>query len=91
MSRQEYLRQQRDKIVEIKKKTRAKQLQETVAARKTTSTGRPSSAQIAQKLLESGPLETKLEHTNGDGEVNAALQLRKTLAKRLRSEKKKKK
>ncbi|XP_036322943.1 cilia- and flagella-associated protein 36 [Rhagoletis pomonella] len=96
VSRQEYLRQQRDKIVEIKKKTRAKQLLETVARKSATSqasTGRPSSAQVAQKLLENGGKATELlEKENvgegaGEGEPqSSALQLRKTLAKRLRAE-----
>ncbi|TMW50962.1 hypothetical protein DOY81_003963 [Sarcophaga bullata] len=93
LTRQEYLRQQRDKIIEIKKKTRAKQLQETVAktmtmsaATSTTSNGRPTSAQVAQKLLEnvSKPI-TGLNKAN-EPEVNSALQLRKTLAKRLKAE-----
>lgn len=94
MSRQEYLRQQRDKIVEIKKKTRAKQLLETVSRRSAsepTSTGRPSSAQVAQRLLENGGKTTELldkvsaEENVGDSQ-SSALQLRKTLAKRLRVE-----
>ncbi|CAD6992440.1 cilia- and flagella-associated protein 36 [Ceratitis capitata] len=94
MSRQEYLRQQRDKIVEIKKKTRAKQLLETVSrssAAEPTPTGRPSSAQVAQRLMENGGKTNELldKATAGEGadeSQNSALQLRKTLAKRLRAE-----
>ncbi|XP_018797293.1 PREDICTED: cilia- and flagella-associated protein 36 [Bactrocera latifrons] len=94
VSRQEYLRQQRDKIVEIKKKTRAKQLLETVArksASEPSSIGRPSSAQVAQRLLENGGKTTELldkasAEENSDESLNSALQLRKTLAKRLRAE-----
>ncbi|TDG48173.1 hypothetical protein AWZ03_005348 [Drosophila navojoa] len=88
ISRQQYLRQQRDKIVEIKKQTRAKQLQETVA-RSTPQLplepgARPSSAQVAQQLLENVELGKPPEAV--DEAENAALQLRRTLAKRLRSE-----
>lgn len=73
-SRQEYLRTQRDKIVALKRKVRTEQL--NVNAEKT---GRPSSAQAAQRLLLN---DTKL----GDTQMEASLQLRKTLAKRLRNE-----
>ncbi|KAL7726872.1 hypothetical protein ACLKA6_000890 [Drosophila palustris] len=88
VSRQEYLRQQRDKIVEIKKQTRAKQLQDTVA-RSTPQTlpqggARPSSAQVAQQLLEGD--ELNMPPPPADEADNAALQLRRTLAKRLRNE-----
>ncbi|XP_034484659.1 cilia- and flagella-associated protein 36 [Drosophila innubila] len=83
VSRQEYLRQQRDKIVEIKKQTRAKQLQDTVA-RSTPQGARPSSAQVAQQLLENG--ELTMPPPPADEAENAALQLRRTLAKRLRNE-----
>lgn len=73
-SRQEYLRAQRDKILAIKKKVRANQLNETAKR-----SGRPTSARAAQKLL------------LNDGQWNVepmetSLQLRKTLAQRLRSE-----
>lgn len=94
LTRQEYLRQQRDKIIEIKKKTRAKQLQETVnktltaASGSTSTNARPTSAQVAQKLLEnvSKPIAASLEKTEECAETNSALQLRKTLAKRLKAE-----
>ncbi|EDW58481.1 cilia- and flagella-associated protein 36 [Drosophila virilis] len=88
VSRQEYLRQQRDKIVEIKKQTRAKQLLDTVA-RSTPQHqepgARPSSAQVAQQLLENVELD-KLPPAPVAEADNAALQLRRTLAKRLRNE-----
>lgn len=85
VSRQEYLRQQRDKIVEIKKQTRAKQLQETVARNtpQVSHGARPSSAQVAQQLLENNELTMP---PPADDAENAALQLRRTLAKRLRNE-----
>lgn len=73
------MRAQRDKLLEIKKKARAHQLTETVKK-----TDRPSSALAAQNFLENG--------SNGDaaltnqGNNEASLQLRKTLAKRLRTE-----
>ncbi|XP_030369998.1 cilia- and flagella-associated protein 36 [Scaptodrosophila lebanonensis] len=87
VSRQEYLRQQRDKIVEIKKQTRAKQLQDTVARSSAQATGsRPNSAQVAQRLMENGGKTTELAAPSPDSEESAALQLRRTLAKRLRSE-----
>ncbi|KAM8703040.1 hypothetical protein ACLKA7_005389 [Drosophila subpalustris] len=84
VSRQEYLRQQRDKIVQIKRQTRAKQLQDTVA-RSTPGGARPSSAQVAQQLLEGDGL-TVPPPPPADEADNAALQLRRTLAKRLRNE-----
>ncbi|XP_064550422.1 cilia- and flagella-associated protein 36 [Drosophila montana] len=88
VSRQEYLRQQRDKIVEIKKQTRAKQLLDTVARstpQQLEPGARPSSAQVAQQLLENVELD-KLPPASVDEADNAALQLRRTLAKRLRNE-----
>lgn len=92
LTRQEYLRQQRDKIIEIKKKTRAKQLQETVAktmtmsAATSTNNGRPTSAQVAQKLLENVSKPITGLNKAEEPEINSALQLRKTLAKRLKAE-----
>lgn len=73
-SRQEYLRNQRDKILEIKKKARTRQLNETVKKH-----GRPSSAQIAQKLMQ-GDMDNETEPPE------SSILLRKTLAKRLRTE-----
>ena len=73
-SRQEYLRAQRDKIVALKRRVRTEQLNANVEKN-----GRPSSAQTAQRLLLN---DAKL----GDGPMEASLQLRKTLAKRLRNE-----
>uniref|UniRef100_A0A1B0A4M8 Uncharacterized protein n=1 Tax=Glossina pallidipes TaxID=7398 RepID=A0A1B0A4M8_GLOPL len=67
LTRQEYLKEQRDKIVEIKKRTRAKQLRETVSC---------NGAVKSNTVLEQ-PEEC---------ETNNALQLRKTLAKRLKAE-----
>lgn len=83
-SRQEYLRAQRDKILEIKKKARAHQLNESVKRN-----GRPTSAQAAEKLLQqSSTINGGKGITIKQNEINneASLQLRKTLAKRLRSE-----
>lgn len=74
-TRQEYLRSQRDKILEIKKKARTRQLNESVKKN-----GRPSSAQFAQKLMEG-----QIENVNSDP-PEASMVLRKTLAKRLRTE-----
>lgn len=74
-ARQEYLKTQRDKILEIKKKARTRQLNETVKKN-----GRPSSAQVAQKLMQ-GDTEVVTEQP-----PEASMLLRKTLAKRLRSE-----
>ncbi|KFB43317.1 AGAP003401-PA-like protein [Anopheles sinensis] len=74
-ARQEYLRAQRDKILHLKKKARARQLNETIRKNE-----RPTSAQVAQKIMD------------GDGEVvpveppEGSLQLRKMLAQRLREE-----
>lgn len=75
--RQEYLRTQRDKILQIKKQARARQLNESIKK-----SDRPASAQVAQQILESGstdgavPLDTP----------ESSLQLRKMLAQRLRTE-----
>lgn len=73
-SRQEYLRAQRDKIVALKRRVRTEQLNANAER-----SGRPTSAQAAQRLLLN---EAKLT----DGPMAASLQLRKTLAKRLRNE-----
>lgn len=70
------MRAQRDKILEIKKKARAYQLNESVKKN-----GRPSSAQAAQTILQGGS-----GAQNGADTNEASLQLRKTLAKRLRTE-----
>lgn len=92
LTRQEYLKEQRDKIVEIKKRTRAKQLRETVSCngpikvKPTSSVGRPSSAQMAQKLLENVSKSNTVLEQPEECETNNALQLRKTLAKRLKAE-----
>ncbi|KAH8327278.1 hypothetical protein KR074_009195 [Drosophila pseudoananassae] len=89
VSRQEYLRQQRDKIVEIKKQTRAKQLQETMSrgTPHAPEGARPSSALVAQQLLENGGRTKELSVPAPlESEENAALQLRRNLAKRLRNE-----
>ncbi|GAB0092490.1 Cilia- and flagella-associated protein 36 [Sergentomyia squamirostris] len=74
-SRRDYLIAQRDKILQIKKQTRARQLSETVKK-----DGRPSSAQVAQKILSGQSTATTSEPPE------ASLQLRKTLARRLRNE-----
>lgn len=76
--RQDYLRSQRDKILEIKKKTRARQLNETIRTAK-----RPSSAQAAQKLMDSTPVE---ELQAPSKLPDSSVQLRKLLAQRLRTE-----
>ncbi|XP_058467358.1 cilia- and flagella-associated protein 36 [Malaya genurostris] len=76
-TRQEYLRSQRDKILQLKKQARARQLNETIKKSE-----RPASAQVAQKILENGT-------TDGSAAPDpsgASLQLRKMLAQRLRSE-----
>ncbi|XP_075148244.1 uncharacterized protein LOC142222150 [Haematobia irritans] len=92
ITRQEYLREQRDKIIELKKKTRAKQLQETVAKSLTTtaasssSSNRPTSAQVAQKLLENVSKPNATLEKPEEVEIDSALQLRKSLAKRLKAE-----
>lgn len=92
VTRQEYLREQRDKIIELKKKTRAKQLQESVAkslsttAASTSANNRPSSAQVAQKLLENVSKPNSVLEKPEEIELDSALQLRKTLAKRLKAE-----
>ena len=75
--RQDYLRAQRDKILEIKKRTRARQLNESV-----TTVKRPGSAQAAQKILAGQEVDTLMD----DGPSESSLILRRVLAKRLREE-----
>lgn len=72
-TRQEYLRTQRDKIVALKRKVRTDQLNANAER-----SGRPTSAQAARLLLSDAKLS--------DAPMEASLQLRKTLAKRLRNE-----
>lgn len=75
-ARQKYLREQRDKILAIKKKARTQQLNDSVKMK-----GRPTSARAAQKLIQG-------HVTFADNLVveEDSLRLRKTLAKRLREE-----
>lgn len=85
LSRQQYLRAQRDKILAAKKKVRAFQLNESVRK-----TGRPGSAQAAaQKILEKGS-GAAISASEADGgqaaQQLASIQLRQTLARRLRTE-----
>lgn len=75
--RQEYLRAQRDKILALKKKVRTDQLNETVKK----VGGRPSSARAAHKLLQGNG-----QWQGDESTMESSLQLRKTLAKRLRNE-----
>lgn len=73
-TRQEYLKAQRDKILAIKKRVRTDQLHETVKRG-----SRPKSARAAHQLL-------KGEGDWSSDPMDASLQLRKTLARRLRNE-----
>lgn len=75
--RQDYLRAQRDKILEIKKRTRARQLNDTV-----TKSKRPSSAQAAAQKILSGQATTDTLLLDAP----QSLMLRRVLAKRLREE-----
>ncbi|CAG9807362.1 unnamed protein product [Chironomus riparius] len=68
--RQAYLRQQRDKILQLKKQVRARQLDDT------TMKERPKSAKAAQKIIRGENIEPD----------EASIQLRKILAKKLRDE-----
>lgn len=77
--RQEYLRAQRDKLLEIKKRTRARQLNESLETKGRMNVNRPSSAQAAQKIMSGHKLES-LEPQE------SSLILRRVLAKRLREE-----
>ncbi|XP_049548030.1 cilia- and flagella-associated protein 36 [Anopheles darlingi] len=74
-SRQEYLRAQRDKILHIKKKARARQLNETIRK-----SDRPTSAHVAQKILDGDTETVSVDPPEG------SLHLRKMLAQRLREE-----
>lgn len=68
------MRTQRDKIVAMKRRVRTEQLNANAEKN-----GRPSSAQAAQRILLN---DTQLT----DRPMEASLQLRQTLAKRLRNE-----
>lgn len=68
--RQAYLRQQRDKILQLKKQVRARQLDDT------TMKERPKSSKAAQKIIRGENIEPD----------EASIQLRKILAKKLRDE-----
>lgn len=69
-NRQAYLRQQRDKILQLKKQVRARQLDDT------TLKERPKSARAAQKIIRGENIEPD----------ETSIQLRKILAKKLRDE-----
>lgn len=69
--RQEYLRMQRDKLVALKKEARKQQLEV-----ETKTPVRPKSARAAEKIMEG----------NSGGEIDPQqLQIRKSLAERLRN------
>lgn len=68
--RQAYLRQQRDKILQLKKQVRARQLDDS------TMKERPKSAKAAQKIIRGENIEPD----------ESSMQLRKILAKKLRDE-----
>lgn len=73
-SRQEYLRAQRDKIIALKRRVRTEQLNQNAEKN-----GRPTSSRAAQRVLFSNP-------EISDESMQASIQLRKALAKRLRNE-----
>lgn len=73
--RQEYLRTQRDKLVALKKEARRKQLDVSNNGNGKSS-GRPKSAKAAQDVLTGAQLHIEPQE----------LQIRRTLAERLRSE-----
>lgn len=95
--RQRYLREQRDKIIAAKKKVRAHQLSDVVRKTSHTASGRPSSAHAAQSLLANGVRshpaisqsdddQASADAASLDRQMEASMQLRRTLAQRLRTE-----
>lgn len=79
--RQEYLRQQRDKLLEMKKREREKQLHN---ASKDLHQ-RPTSARVAHKAISrGGDVSTEAKSTNVDDEKKLAM--RKAIAERLKAE-----
>jgi hypothetical protein len=76
--RKEYLRTQRDKILQIKKQARARQLNE---ATKEASTTRATSAKAARKIIDGD--ESYRDVAVAD---DSSFQLRKMLARKLREE-----
>lgn len=74
--RKEYLRTQRDKILQIKKQARARQLNE---ATKEAPTTRATSAKAARKIIDG-------DESYRDTADESSIQLRKMLARKLREE-----
>ena len=79
--RQEYLRQQRDKLVAMKKKEREKQL----LSAEQSNPGRPVSAQAARQSM-----RQKMEEDSGKKEVSPEeqkkIEMRRAIAERLKAE-----
>lgn len=77
--RQEYLKQQRDKLLEMKKKEREKQL---LAAEK-SQPKRPMSARMAKSAMQEGPSN---ESDKLSPEEEKKMAMRKAIADRLKAE-----
>ncbi|XP_064602412.1 cilia- and flagella-associated protein 36-like [Liolophura sinensis] len=79
--RQEYLRQQRDKLLEMKKREREKQLQNAAKDLRQ----RPTSARVAHKAISrGGDVSSEATPTSVDNEKKLAM--RKAIAERLKAE-----
>jgi len=77
--RQEYLRQQRDKLVAMKKQEREKQL----LSAEQSNPGRPASARAARQMLQGDKVEEKPKLSE---EEQKKIEMRKQIANKLKAE-----
>jgi len=77
--RQEYLRQQRDKLVAMKKQEREKQL----LSAEQSNPGRPASARAARQMLQGEKVEEKPKLSE---EEQKKIEMRKQIANKLKAE-----
>lgn len=78
--RQEYLRQQRDKLIAMKKKEREKQL----LTAEQSNPGRPASAQAARKMLHGDKAGDKKPELSA--EEQKKIEMRRQIANKLKAE-----
>lgn len=78
--RQEYLRQQRDKLISMKKKEREKEL----LSAEQSNPGRPASAQMARKMLQGNQTESKTPQLSA--EEQKKIEMRRQIANKLKAE-----
>lgn len=79
--RQEYLRQQRDKLLAMKKKEREKQL----LTAEQSNPGRPISAQVARRSMKEGEGSEETQ-SKVSPEEQKKIEMRRTIANKLKAE-----